>query len=357
MKIMLEFIKGKELSRMFFDKVVKNLLESYFPTLKYASCLIWKWSEVLWFDTEVSTDHDWWPRLILFVEEKDYHLKSDIVEILSIKLPSTFKWYSTHFGVTDENWKWVVSDVSRVHRIQVFTIRLFFKDYIDFDDETKTLDWLTISEQKLRTIKDAEIFHDEIGFNIVRQKFDYYPHDVWLYLLSSQWQKIGQEEQFMWRSWDVGDELGSKIIATRIVHSLMRLCFLMEKQYAPYSKWFGTAFLKLESAKKLAPILDNTLVASNWKERQEYLSQAYEYVAQMHNALQITESISTNVSEFYDRPYLVIHGDMFAQKIREQIQDRDISNLKPIGSINQITHSVDILEDNDLLKKAKNFYT
>lgn len=36
----------------------------------------------------------------------------------------------------------------------------------------------------------------------------------------------------------------------------MRLCFLMEKQYAPYPKWFGTAFAQLDCAERLLPVFE-----------------------------------------------------------------------------------------------------
>jgi Domain of unknown function (DUF4037) len=45
------------------------------------------------------------------------------------------------------------------------------------------------------------------------------------------------------------------LIGARLVHDIMNLCFLLEKQYAPYPKWFGTAFQQLHSAKELGPLL------------------------------------------------------------------------------------------------------
>ena len=33
----------------------------------------------------------------------------------------------------------------------------------------------------------------------ILEKLSYYPNDVWLYLLSTQWQRIAQEEPFMGR--------------------------------------------------------------------------------------------------------------------------------------------------------------
>jgi hypothetical protein len=42
--------------------------------------------------------------------------------------------------------------------------------------------------------------------------------------------------------------------------------------------------------------------------------------------------------------------------IKKQIENKVIFNIKPIGSINQITNTVDLLENNKLLKKIKNIY-
>ena len=75
----------------------------------------------------------------------------------------------------------------------------------------------------------------------MRRLFSYYPQDVWLYILAAQWIKIAEEEAFLGRSGEVGDELGSMVIAVRQVRNLMYLCIL-EREYAPYNKWLGTAF-------------------------------------------------------------------------------------------------------------------
>ena len=45
----------------------------------------------------------------------------------------------------------------------------------------------------------------------------------------------------------------------------MNLCFLMEKEYIPYSKRFGTAFTKLKSAKTFLPIFEKIFQAKKWK--------------------------------------------------------------------------------------------
>lgn len=360
---MTKFIKGMQLSEMFFNEVVKEIIDTNFSDLKYSAGLIGFSSEVLGFDTERSTDHHWGPRVMIFLKEKDFNKKDKISDILSKELHPTFRGYSTHFGNPDEIGVQLLSEAKKGqpinHRVEIFTIKSFFNEYLEINpnDELTIFDWLTFSEQKLKTIKSGKIFYDQIEFKDIQEKFEYYPNDVWLYLLASEWAKIGQEEPFVGRCGSIEDELESKIIATRLVQSIMKLCFLMEKEYIPYSKWFGTAFSKLESAEKLTPILHKVISSENWKERERKLSKAYEIIANMHNGLKITKSLATKVSEFHDRPYLVIHGDIFAEEIKKRIKNKTILNIKSdIGSVNQITNSVDLLENDNLLKRMKNLY-
>jgi hypothetical protein len=152
----------------------------------------------------------------------------------------------------------------------------------------------------------------------------------------------------MGRAGSAGDEIGSALIAARLVRDLMRLCYLMEKQYAPYAKWFGIAFTQLAIAEDLAPVFRKVLTANEWVERQKYLALAYEMVAAKHNTMEITESLDVNVNNFFERPFLVIGGGRFAQAIRAQIVDPAIKLImgkRLIGSIDQFSDSTDILSD------------
>ena len=63
--------------------------------------------------------------------------------------------------------------------------------------------------------------------------------------------------------------MGAALIGARLVRDVMHLCFLMERQYAPYPKWFGTAFKQLSHAASLAPVLQQALSAGSWQEREE----------------------------------------------------------------------------------------
>ena len=62
-----EFSSGITLARDFFDEIIKPLLAEKTPGIPYAAALIGPGSDVLGFDTPISRDHDWGPRLPLFL--------------------------------------------------------------------------------------------------------------------------------------------------------------------------------------------------------------------------------------------------------------------------------------------------
>jgi hypothetical protein len=96
------FIPGLELGRLFYLEGVKPILDSLYPGVIHSAALIGSGSEILGFDTEMSTDHHWGPRVMLFLREADHHRYHDrIVESLSFGLPPRFRGYSTNFTLPD----------------------------------------------------------------------------------------------------------------------------------------------------------------------------------------------------------------------------------------------------------------
>jgi hypothetical protein len=360
-----EFIPGLKLGEHFYHEAVKPIIEREFPDLQYSAALIGSGSEILGFDTAMSSDHHWGPRVMLFLSDEDFaHQRDRLHETFAHNLPYTFRGYTTNFAPPDPNDNGVqrleVIESGPVnHRVEMMTMREFFLGYMDYDPSLvpDVADWLTFPQQKLRTVTAGAVYHDDLDLAAIRTKLAYYPHDVWLYLLAAGWTRIGQEEPFVGRTGYVGDDLGSQVIAARLVRDMMRLCFLMERQYAPYSKWFGTAFNNLICAEKLTPMFRWSLLAQNWRERELYLSQAYETLAEMHNALGITEPLPASVSSFHGRPFKVIHGGEFSDAIKAQIQDESVKRIPTdIGSIDQFSDSTDMVENAGLRQRLKTLY-
>jgi hypothetical protein len=362
-----EFIPGLALAESFYTEAVRTILMADFPALVYSAGLIGSGSEVLGFDTEMSADHHWGPRLMMFLHEEDLaRLGAEISKALSLKLPRRFNGYPTSYSSPDLHDKGVQqldydNEGPIKHRVELLTIAGYWSFYLGFDisKEISAADWLTFPEQKLRTLTGGRIFHDQVGLQDMQARFHYYPHEVWLYLLASCWSRIEQDEHLMGRAGSVGDEIGSAIIAGRLVRDLMRLCFLMEKQHAPYGKWFGTAFRKLACADVLADDLEFILHGKSWQEREKHLVVAYRKVATMHNQLKITKPMPIDASDFFGRPFQVISKGNFSSEIKSAITDpvvKEIASRRLIGNIDLVSDNTDLLEDRRWRKRVKSLY-
>jgi hypothetical protein len=161
----------------------------------------------------------------------------------------------------------------------------------------------------------------------------------------------------MGRAGYMGDEVGARILVSRLVRDIMRLCFLMEKKFAPYPKWFGTAFKRLESSKEYRPLIEDTLKAKEWKTRDRTFSRVCEYAAKIHNNLELTKQMPEESQSFHNRPFSVIYADNFVKAIRETITDSQILEIpKHLGSVDQFSDSTNLLSYPKLKERIRNVY-
>ncbi|MEU7141554.1 DUF4037 domain-containing protein [Nocardia sp. NPDC046473] len=350
------FVPGVELSGRFYGEVVAPLINRYFGALPHTAARIGAGSEVLGFDTERSMDHEWGPRLQIFLRERDIEVKAqDISAMLAERLPKTFLGYPTHFAGEGRIRQMQVTDGPVFHRIEIAALGTWFATHLGFDprDQVTTFDWLATPTQTLAEVTAGAVFHDGLAeLEPARSCLAWYPPQVWRYVLACQWERISQEEAFVGRCGEVGDELGSAIVAARQVRDLIRLCLLMNRRYPPYSKWLGSAFAQLPAAAALNPVLSAALAASDWREREEHLSRAYETVAAQHNQLGLTEPLDPGTRWYYDRPFRVLDAGRFAVALREGITDPDLRATAQIGAIDQYVDSAEVLEHRDRSRAA-----
>jgi hypothetical protein len=360
-----DFIPGRVLSRQFFEANVQPLLERAFPALPYSAGLIGPGSEVLGFDTPMSTDHHWGPRVMLFVRDVDLDTSaSRIRDYLSRHLPGEFRGYSTHFSAPDPSDHGVQHRVAHAHgpvnhRVELFTIDGFLDDYLGCSLPLTTVDWLVLPSQKLRSIVAGPVYRDDLGLNAVRTALDWYPRDVWLYLLGCLWVRVGQEEHLMGRAGDVGDELGASIIGSRIVRDIMRIAYCLERQYPPYPKWFGTGFAMLRIADALQPHLADALAARRWRERAAALVRACEVLVDVQCERAIGDGERVRGRLFHGRPFPVIDGERVAAGFFSGIDDPALAELarsRRIGTIDLVSDNTDLLEAAHLATALRGLY-
>ncbi|RLK60336.1 DUF4037 domain-containing protein [Actinokineospora cianjurensis] len=338
-------IKGLDLARRFYQEAVAPTLD-----VPHSAGRLGSGSEVLGFDTAISADHEWGPRCQILVA--DPAEAERIQDDLSHTLPKTFLGYPTHFDANPLG-SMAVTDGPVNHRIDVAETGTWAVRALGFNplDGVTTFDWLSTPTQAFAEITAGAVFHDGLDvLHPLRAAIAWYPDDVWRYVLACQWQRLAQEEAFVGRAGEVGDELGSAVVAARQVRELMRLCLLLAKRYPPYSKWLGSAFAQLPHP-TLQVTLRGVLAAQDYRSRGELLADAYEAVGALQNATGLTDSVDPTRRDYYERPYPVIRADRFVDALRDSL-DAELRNLPLTGAVDQWVDSTDFLMSAALRRAA-----
>jgi hypothetical protein len=338
-----DFVPGLALSRDFYADVVAPLLAG----TRHSAARLGEGSDVLGFDTPRSTDHGWGPRLQLFVEPDQVDAVAAVVDQ---GLPETFGGWPVRFG-------WDEVPVS--HPVEIDTIDGWLERRLGLARRGSLgpVDWLATPQQLLLEATAGEVFHDGLDeLAAIRAGLAWYPDEVWIWLLACQWQRIGQEEAFVGRTAEIGDELGSRLVAGRLVRDLVRLCLLLERRYAPYAKWLGSAFARLDAATEIGPALERVLDAREYPARERALTEAYEAVAAHHNRLAPTDHVDPTVRPFYRRPYLVIEASRFVDACLDRVEDPFLRALPLVGGIDQLADSTDMATA-DGARRARALFT
>jgi hypothetical protein len=337
------FVPSLRLNEAFYREVVAPLVQ---PCPHAAALLGWG-SDVLGFDSERSTDHGWGPRLQVFVAEADV---DDVRARVDGGLPESFRGLPVRFG-------W--DEIAPRHWVEVVPLGAWLAEHLGLDPRAgmATRDWLTVPQQLLLGVVRGAVYADPAGeLAALRADLRWYPRDVWLWVLAAQWRRIAQEEAFVGRASEAGDELGSRLLAGRLVRELMCLVFLLEREYRPYSKWFGSAFARLPSATALRPVLERAVAATDYAAREAALAEAYEAVAARHNAAAPTSEVDPRTRPFHGRPYRVLGADRFAEACTAVIDDPWLRGLPLVGTLDQFVDSTDVLSAADRPRLLRPLY-
>lgn len=297
----------------------------------HSAGLVGPGSEVLAFDTGRSADHDWGPRVALFVAPE---VVGRVREVVAAGLPEVFGGY-------------------RVLRegaggTGVACAGVWLRERLGFDPlgPVGVVDWLAAPWQRLAEVTCGEVFHDGLGvLERAREALRWYPPDLERYVLACQWRRLAEMEAFPGRCGEVGDDLGSAVVAAAVARELMRLVLLMRRRYPPYAKWVGSAFARLPGTAEMGEALSCAMAAGDWRGRERYLGRAYERVAGLHNRLRLTEPLPTRTRGFHDRPFQVLEAGRFADALSAGITDPGVRALPPVGSVDQFCAGSEVLTE------------
>lgn len=342
-------MQGIELSRGFYADIVRPWLSQAAPDLRYSAALMGYGSELLGFDDETSRDHNWGPRVHIFVAPEQFaeHARR-LVDDFSSVAPSTYLgepigWRSRPHPPANGP----QSAGALGHGLEVHTIEALLQGHfaIGSTENLTPVQWLGFAEQKLLAFTSGAVFHDDDSrLGRVRDRLSYFPTDVWLYKIACQWRRIAEEQAFVGRAGQVGDDLGSRVIAARLARDVMRMSFLLERRYAPYSKWLGSGFARLPIAEQLLPHLERALRSSDWPERQDALAAAYLELARWQNAMGVA-AFEPVLGPYHERPFTTINADDAVAAAHAAIKDAWIRQLPIVGALDQVSDLTPLLED------------
>ncbi|WP_328346953.1 DUF4037 domain-containing protein [Micromonospora sp. NBC_00421] len=349
----MEFVPGLVLCRRFHDEAVAPLLVDRLPGLRYSAGLLDGGSELLGLDTERSTDHDWGPRAQVFVADP-----ADVAPVRAVlaDLPAWFlgrptrflSWPDARVGVPD-----VDGDRSGV---EVVGWRDWLRGRLGFDPTVAvtTDDWLAVPTQRLAELTGGAVFHDGLhgAVGAVRAALAWYPDDVWRHVLAAGWTRVGQAEHLVGRCAEVGDALGSRLVAARVARDLLRLGLLLHRRWPPYDKWLGSVFAALPDAAPVVAALADALGPGDWPERQAGLVRALETVADWTNATGLAAPVESTVRPFHGRPFLVLDAPRLATALSNSIVDPFLRDRPLVGAVDQYVDSVEVLTHPDRVRRV-----
>lgn len=326
---------GVALVRDYFGAVVAPLLSQHCPDVLYAAARVGSGSEVLGLDDAMSRDHDWGLRLQLFVR---HDAVRRVATTLHEFLPESFKGYPCRFAFTGQT-------VPRLG-IDVTPVEEFAHQELGFDpvrSSPSVSDWLSVTGQAALEVTAGAVFEDQVGdLSRLRAAMTWYPDDIWRYVVACGWHRIDQELPLVSRAGDRGDDLGSRVIAARVVDVIIHLAFMLSRAWPPYSKWRGSLFAQLPIADSIAHDLQSVLTAEDWPGRTEAIRDVLEHMADVQRSVGLPMS-DRPVVPFWDRPYFHIEPSL-VPTIITSIEDPAVRKLPVgLGSIDQRTDNVDLL--------------
>ena len=331
--------RGADLAAAYSAEVVEPLLERRVPGLRFSTARLGSGSDVLGLDDDISRDHDWGLRLTVVVPEGRVE---EVDRLLERELPEAFRGRPVRFPTT---WEPVVRQ-----RAEVVTARGLAESRAGVARPTTVLDWASLTGQAALELTAGPVLRDEDGVLAeLREGFAGYPDDVRRWAVASAWSGLGQELPFVGRTGERGDDLGSRLITGRLVLTAMRLGFLLERRWAPYSKWLGTAFAALPLADEVGPSLRRAVEAEGWQERQEALGAALDGLAHVQARVGLP-SLDPATEPFWTRPHRGVRS--IPELVRAAVEDPALRRAPLVGTPEQWTDDVGLLVDHRLRRAA-----
>lgn len=279
---------GLEISRDFINTTLLPVLREHLPGHfgQLAVAVIGTGSDVLGLDDEISRDHHWGPRAnVMYPRAEAALVQTDLDRVLSSELPAEFQGHPLNVNIG--NLTGVCHCV-----LEDFFGRFLATEQLPTSDE----DWLMLCEVDLFHVTSGEVVYDGPGEVTARRTaLAYYPDPIWKKRIADWCMYVsGRESPYnLHRVSKRNDDLTCTIYLGQCIKRLMELCFTLNRQYAPYTKWLNVCFRGLPKyADQLAPIIDDTMRSTDWAQRVRLLIDANYVIADGIAELGLTDAVT-----------------------------------------------------------------
>jgi uncharacterized protein DUF4037 len=246
-------MNGMELARRFCTEAVLPAFSREAPRdlESMAFGLVGPGSECYGFDDEISRDHDWGPRVCLWIPDDLFRERGEALQSIYDGVGDTFLGHGPIKRLD-----------TRVRRDGIISLSAFYQTYLGIrHPPTGLREWIMLPEEALSLCTNGEVFSDRLGeFSRIRDGLlHYYPRDIWLKKLASRCKAAAQHGQYnLPRAFRRQDRLAQHHHAAQFMIEAARLVYLLRRRYRPFSKWLFRGLLEIGAP---GPEIHGNLVA------------------------------------------------------------------------------------------------
>lgn len=250
----LDHMNGIELSRHFFEETIYPILANEYASLlpEIAAGLLGAGSEVLGFDDAISHDHNYCPRVVIWVADDHFaQVGQALRQRLVAAAPSHYRGYP-------------LLDHEFVQFIEVAPRVGFFQRFLGVAAlPTTNQAWLKLDEQRLLEVTAGPIFFDPQGrLHAITAQLAFYPDAVRYFLLRQGFVRLSEVGAIA-RTIRRGDHIATALYRAWFVYFAVKLLHLQQRRYCPYRKWMGRSLAQLGEEGQILKVKLETLVCTS----------------------------------------------------------------------------------------------
>ncbi len=302
---------GMQLCRDYFEKLCFPVLNKIFPEQinRMAIGLVGEGSECYGFDDQISQDHDFGARIMVWLTQEDYAALGQKVQQVLDCLPKDFGHSDTNFAAS-----------CCYTGKSVFSIEDFYAKYTGLYHLPETLkQWQAIPEHHLSVATNGQVFFDPVGrFTAYRKTLlNFYPEDIRLKKIAARCMKIAQAGQYNFgRCLKRGEYVAANLAAAEFIEAGISIVFLLNRHYQPFYKWMHRALKNLPILGDFSYQLFNDFVQVPLSERVLLIEKFSAAVIE-----QLVQNRLTDVNS----DFLLDHGP----SVMQRTEDQTLKNSNP----------------------------